>query len=478
MAPEPVTVKVKEEVIMPKTVSAKMSDGTTKEVTVVWVPKSIDTSKAGTYTATGTVEGFKGTVTLTVVVEELEKGVAYISLYKDSTSSSDKVDFDKITNFYLKNQKTGEIFKEGKNYSGTRKNVFEMKNIPEGEYTIHFEMPEGMSVKEIQLGDSYKETIYHPDTNPLVIVDSKMQEKSYVKIVLKSEATLAEIKPLEDLTVPTDITLDAFKEALPKHTTIIDSLGKEHQVDINWDIRPANFETYKKNGGATLWSEFFTLPLSVSNTDPATRLKVTLKVTFENSNSEEQIAVADQLVKSASDALINLDTINNKDTTQRGFSKADADNVQKLIDEARTYVNGLVESKEKDEFSTELDQIQTKLTEKINARYVYYEEVEEETNINQFKFKVSADFWKAGNVERIAQNKAIIISKAADGAVLVKYSPLGSTSWNIPAAGDKWETTLRFNGGVRTLALNLTNNGDGTWNIESDWLVEKGNKQE
>lgn len=167
--------------------------------------------------------------------------------------------------------------------------------------------------------------------------------------------------------------------------------------------------------------------------------------------------------------------INYGSSVERGFSKADADNVQQLIDTASTYVDGLVNGSEKDDFLAELEQIQTDLTAKVNARYVYYEVIEDETSIKQFKFKVSADFWTAGNIERLAQNKAIMFSKAADGAVLVKYSPIGSTTWNIPAAGDKWETTLRFNGGVRTLALVLTNNGDGTWEIESDWLVEESN---
>lgn len=323
------SVKVGDEVKLPTTITANMSDGTTKEVSVVWVPKSIDTSKAGKYTATGTVEGYKGTVTLTIVVEELEMGVAYISLYKDSTSSSNQVDFDTITNFYLKNKKTGEIFKEGKNYNGIRKHVFEMKDIPEGEYTIHFEMPKEMSIKEIQLGETYKETIYNPDTNPLVIVDSKRQEKSYVKIVLKTEAILAEIKPLEDLTVPTDITLDEFEEALPKQTTIVDSTGKEHQVEIKWGIIPLAFEGWKKPGEVKIWSKLFNLPISVTNTDPPTRLEVTLNVIFEDildPELEKVIAEAEKVINGLEDAIKKA---KNSDEAQAEINKAQ-DKVNKV----------------------------------------------------------------------------------------------------------------------------------------------------
>ena len=47
--------------------------------------------------------------------------------------------------------------------------------------------------------------------------------------------------------------------------------------------------------------------------------------------------------------------------------------------------------------------------------------MEEETNSDQLKIKASADFWTAGNIVRLAQNKTILISKTADGAILVKY---------------------------------------------------------
>lgn len=158
-----------------------------------------------------------------------------------------------------------------------------MKDIPAGEYTIHFDLPEGMYVHQIQLGEAYKETIYHPETNPLVVED-KGSMANYVKIILRSEAILKEIKPLKDLVVPVDITIDEFKAALPKKGIIVDSNNVEHEVELRWDIRPFNFDNYPKPGEITLRSEFFKLPIEVSNTIPGTRLEMKLKVIFFEEN--------------------------------------------------------------------------------------------------------------------------------------------------------------------------------------------------
>ncbi|MCF6462193.1 hypothetical protein [Clostridium sp. Cult1] len=86
---------------------------------------------------------------------------------------------------------------------------------------------------------------------------------------------------MDDFTVPADITYDDFREALPKIGTIVDSNNVEHEVELRWDIRPYNFDNYKKPGQVTLWSQFFKLPLEVSNTIPSTRLEIKLKVIFE-----------------------------------------------------------------------------------------------------------------------------------------------------------------------------------------------------
>lgn len=76
--PAPITVTVGDSVTMPSTVVANMSDGTTKDVPVTWEPATIDTTTAGTKTATGTVEGYNGNVTFMVTVEEAENLDPYI----------------------------------------------------------------------------------------------------------------------------------------------------------------------------------------------------------------------------------------------------------------------------------------------------------------------------------------------------------------------------------------------------------------
>ncbi|MEH7385963.1 hypothetical protein V7147_11210 [Bacillus sp. JJ1521] len=229
-------------------------------------------------------QGKTGNIKLEVVATQVDPepvvvdfGSAQIFLYKDSTSSTNKIDFDTITNFKLKNKKTGKEYTVGTS-PWNIKERFDMKDIPVGEYTIDFDMPKGMSVKEIKLGESYKEKIYDASSNPLVITKDK---KEYVDIVLKSDLILNEIKPLNDLKVPSNITFNEFNAALPKQAKIVDSAGQEHQVDLKWDIRPFNFESYKKPGTTTLYSEFFKLPVNVSNSVPSQRLEVTLKVIFE-----------------------------------------------------------------------------------------------------------------------------------------------------------------------------------------------------
>ncbi|MFS0690387.1 hypothetical protein AB1K89_14230 [Sporosarcina sp. 179-K 8C2 HS] len=220
---------------------------------------------------------------ITIVREKpapIVKGKVQISLYKDSTSSSNKIPFENIKeSFYLKNKVTGKEYTVGSTPSNVKER-FDMTDIPVGEYTIHFDAPEGMYTHEILLGDSYRETLYGEDINPLNVVD-RGTTANYVKIVIKADETLKEIKPLEPLYVSKDITLEEFKAALPNKVTIVDSADREHEVAVKWDIRPFTFDSWKKPGGYTLYSEFFTLPINVSNTDPATRLEVKLNVNFQ-----------------------------------------------------------------------------------------------------------------------------------------------------------------------------------------------------
>lgn len=210
--------------------------------------------------------------------EPIKTGKVQISLFKDSTSN--KIPFEHIKgSFYLKNKVTGKEYSEGTTpWNG--KERYNLNDIPEGDYTIHLDLPEGMYTDRILLGDAYKETLYDADTNPLKVVD-RGTLSNYVKIVIKTDVTLKEIKPLDDLIVSKDITFEEFNAALPKKVIIVDSTNKEHEVEVRWDVRPFVFDSYKKPGDYTLFSELFTLPIDVSNTNPATRLEVTLKVSFQ-----------------------------------------------------------------------------------------------------------------------------------------------------------------------------------------------------
>lgn len=229
-------------------------------------------------------QGLTGTLKLEVVATQVdmpkvpeETGELHIMLYKDSTASRDRIDFDTISNFYIKSKDTGLTYSEG-SVMWNNKAAFIMLDIPIGEYTVHFDSPDVMYTKDILVGPTYYETDYDPDSNPIVIEEDV---RSYVKVVLRSNIVLDYINPVDDLIVPSDITLEEFRDALPKHTTIVDSEGNEHQVDLRWDVRPFVFDSWKKPGQYTLWSEGFDLPLLVSNTEPRQRLEVRLNVIFE-----------------------------------------------------------------------------------------------------------------------------------------------------------------------------------------------------
>jgi len=69
---------------LPKTATAKMSDGTTKEVALTWTPASVDTTIAGNYEYTATVQGYNGSVKLHLAVKSKQAQIVkleYTNLY-------------------------------------------------------------------------------------------------------------------------------------------------------------------------------------------------------------------------------------------------------------------------------------------------------------------------------------------------------------------------------------------------------------
>lgn len=65
-----VAIYVNQTYTLPKTIDATISDNTTKKVAVTWSPKTVVTSKAGTFVYKGTVKGYGKQVLLTLKVEQ------------------------------------------------------------------------------------------------------------------------------------------------------------------------------------------------------------------------------------------------------------------------------------------------------------------------------------------------------------------------------------------------------------------------
>jgi chitosanase len=86
---------------LPGSVKANMSDGTTKDVSVLWTPPAANTSAAGIFTFTGTVSGYsaKVTATLTVVPAIITKSVI-LQLTTACENSATKLQFNYAENIY------------------------------------------------------------------------------------------------------------------------------------------------------------------------------------------------------------------------------------------------------------------------------------------------------------------------------------------------------------------------------------------
>ncbi|MBM7871660.1 uncharacterized protein with FMN-binding domain [Clostridium pascui] len=60
------TINVNDVYALPKTVMATMSDGSTKPVEVKWNPSKVSTNREGTFTYTGTIDGYNGKINFTL----------------------------------------------------------------------------------------------------------------------------------------------------------------------------------------------------------------------------------------------------------------------------------------------------------------------------------------------------------------------------------------------------------------------------
>lgn len=68
---------------LPSTVKAIMSDGSSKSVAITW-DKKVDTSKAGTFTYTGTVSGYANNVKLTLVVKSVVPTLSNVTVTSEA----------------------------------------------------------------------------------------------------------------------------------------------------------------------------------------------------------------------------------------------------------------------------------------------------------------------------------------------------------------------------------------------------------
>lgn len=124
---------------LPATVSAKMSDDTTKDVAVVWTPATVDTTKVGDQTFTGKVEGYAKDVKLTLTVKEVPVAVTSVSAINAKslkvTFSKAVTDASKIT-FDVKRGTTSVTLTPSWNTDKTEATLSSSANLLAGDYTV------------------------------------------------------------------------------------------------------------------------------------------------------------------------------------------------------------------------------------------------------------------------------------------------------------------------------------------------------
>jgi hypothetical protein len=132
-----------------------------------------------------TAEDLKGRISVSTIVKE---GKVQVGLYKNYRIAGNGINFGELKgSFYIKNKITGKEYKEGTS-PWNSKYLYQMKDIPIGEYTIHFDVPEGMDILKVQIGNSYDETDYDAETNPLVVKETGKGIYDNVIILLKDKA--------------------------------------------------------------------------------------------------------------------------------------------------------------------------------------------------------------------------------------------------------------------------------------------------
>ncbi|MEK3798621.1 hypothetical protein MHI18_10180 [Peribacillus sp. FSL H8-0477] len=174
------------------------------------------------------------------------------------------------------------------------------------------------------------------------------------------------------------------------------------------------------------------------------------------------------MIKQTNDAFKALDTVQSS-FNKGNFSKAESDAVQKLIDNLLVYVNSLPYGKDQTELLGEIATIQNALNAKVESRYIKYKIVEGESNLKQLKLTLSTGFFQA-NAERSKDNKIIYLNSSGEAnTVYIRYLYPDTQK---PAAGDTFKVNMRFNGGYKNIDVTFINQGEGKWDIESDWLVK------
>ena len=88
--PADITIAVGGQLSLPQEVDVVYSDNTTGKAKVTWNTSAVDTTKAGTYTATGTVEGTTQTATVKVVVTAANTSFATVQKVEAGTGLTNR----------------------------------------------------------------------------------------------------------------------------------------------------------------------------------------------------------------------------------------------------------------------------------------------------------------------------------------------------------------------------------------------------
>lgn len=263
-----------------------------------------------------------------------------------------------------------------------------------------------------------------------------------------------------DVPVEYSVNLNASGALFPEDNTSPVILDLQRNIDDNWTN--VDNDAFSPESDTEEYRILLSWPHGENDIDfqgATGNIRLDVVATQVEANTAEE---ATAILGEIEDALRELDKFSGGN-----FSKAQADAVQDLLNDALEYINAVTSGQK--ELLNEVDSIQSALDKKIESRYVLYNLVDGETDSTQLKFKTSAKL----NKQSIRDDWPAKLKFSEQFQLKGNFWIMEYVDPKQAKVGQVFNLELRFHDNVKNIDATFTNLGDGNWGIESDWLVEK-----